>query len=92
MIFITFWKSWYHHSTVESLKTKIIRIIEFINWIFFILRFERATWQGKTKLLPAERKRAGLRDGGSRKQGVSLSSIDVKLLQNNVVVDDDDIN
>jgi len=42
--------------------------------------------------LPAERKRAGLRDGGSRKQGVSLSSIDVKLLQNNVAVDDDDIN
>ncbi len=55
---------------------------------YFLLRFERATWQGKTKLLPDERKRAGLRVGGSRKQGVSLSSIDVKLLQNDVAVDE----
>jgi hypothetical protein len=42
--------------------------------------------------LPDERKRAGLCVGGSRKQGVSLSSIDVKSLQNDVAVDDDDIN
>ncbi len=53
------------------------------------LHLERATWQGKTKLLPDERKRAGLGVGGSIKQGVSLSSIDVKLLQNVVAVDDD---
>jgi hypothetical protein len=39
--------------------------------------------------LPDERKRAGLCVGGSRKQGVSLSSIDVKSLQNGVAIDDD---
>ncbi len=39
--------------------------------------------------MPDERKRAGLGVGGSIKQGVSLSSIDVKLLQNVVAVDDD---
>jgi len=35
-----------------------------------------------------ERKRDELRVGGSRKQGVFSSSIDVKLLQNIVAVDD----
>jgi hypothetical protein len=55
---------------------------------FLLLRFERATWQGITKLFPDERKRDGLIDGGSRKQGVSLSSVDVKLLQNAAVDDD----
>jgi len=39
--------------------------------------------------LPDARKRAGLCVGGSRKQGVSLSSIDVKSLQNGVPVDND---
>jgi hypothetical protein len=39
--------------------------------------------------LPDECKRAGLCVGGSRKQGVSLSSVDVKLLQNELAVDDD---
>jgi hypothetical protein len=39
--------------------------------------------------LPDERKRAGLCVGGSRKQGVSLSSVDVKLLQNELAVDDE---
>jgi len=38
--------------------------------------------------LPDERKRDGLGVGDSRKQGVSLSSVDVKLLQN-VAVDND---
>jgi hypothetical protein len=52
-------------------------------------RFERATWHGKTKLLPDERKRDRLCTGGSRKHGVSLS-VDGKLLQN--VADDNDKN
>ncbi len=50
-----------------------------------VLRFERATWQGKTRLLPDVRNKRGFGVDDSRKHGVSLSSIDAKLLQNNVV-------
>lgn len=52
-----------------------------------VLRFERATWHGKTKLLLDERKDTEVCEGDPRKHGVSLSSGDVKLLQN-VAYDD----
>jgi hypothetical protein len=53
----------------------------------YILRFERATWHGKTRLFPDVRNAIGVFLGLWRKHAVSLSSGDVNSLQNEAVVD-----
>jgi len=74
------------NSCLFNNETKIIYRKELINKNLF-LRFERATWQGKTRLLLAVRNKTGLCVDDSRKHGVSLSSMDVKLLQYKAVDD-----
>ncbi len=67
------------NTRIFKLQTKNI----FFSIIFDVfLRLERATWQGKIRLLPDVCNKTGFCVGDSRKHGVSLSSIDVKLLQN----------